>query len=475
MIDIEDRLELLVDDALISCMSGVELRLHEPTRRDVCLTTDAPWEGNNCGYFTVFRDGDRYRMYYRTRQVDLSRGKLEYVHQGYVCYTESRDGVTWEKPELGLIEFQGSARNNIVWTGSATHNFTPFKDANPGCSPEARYKALGGTETHDVGLVALKSADGIHWSHLRDKPVITQGKFDSQNLAFWDTLRNEYREYHRQFDEGRDIMTCTSQDFETWTEPEFIEYVPGRLTQLYTNQIIPYYRAPHIFLGFPTRYVAGRAMLTELNERIAAVNKRFGTDYTDGGFMTSRDARRFHMWGEAFLRPGPVEQGRWVYGGNYQNWGIVETPAGRAPDFLRPLLPDIAPRELTVYATEGGWFGSSRALRRHTLRVDGFVSAHASSAGGELITEAITFTGGRLILNFATSAAGSVRVEVQEARTGRGLEGFRLDECEDVFGDEIERTVRWTGGGDLGRLAGQPVRLRFALRDADLYSYRFQE
>ncbi len=127
---------------------------------------------------------------------------------------------------------------------------------------------------------------------MSDHSPITEGRFDSQNLAFWDSTRKHYREYHRHLREGRDIMTSTSSDFSDWTDPVFLEYSPERLTQLYTNQIAPYYRAPHIFLGFPTRYITGRGLLTPLNERIARISEGFGRNYTDGGFMTSRGGRR---------------------------------------------------------------------------------------------------------------------------------------------------------------------------------------
>ncbi|MDP6063302.1 MAG: hypothetical protein QGI49_00695, partial [SAR202 cluster bacterium] len=50
----------------------------------------------------------------------------------------------------------------------------------------------------------------------KDEPIITDGKFDSQNLIFWDSVRNEYREYHRAFRDGRDIKTAISQDFTNW-------------------------------------------------------------------------------------------------------------------------------------------------------------------------------------------------------------------------------------------------------------------
>jgi hypothetical protein len=133
-----------------------------------------------------------------------------------------------------------------------------------------------------------------------------------------------------------------------------------------------------------------------------------------------------------------------------------------------------APNELSLYASEGSWHGKGNAIRRYTLRLDGFVSAHAPMKGGELTTKPIRFKGGKLNLNFATSAAGSIRVEIQDAQ-GKPIPGFALAESPDHFGDTITRQVQWNKGGDVSALAGKPVRLRFVLKDADLYSYKFSE
>ena len=89
------------------------------------------------------------------------------------------------------------------------------------------------------------------------------------------------------------------------------------------------------------------------------------------------------------------------------------------------------------------------------------------------MTRPIRFDGTELVINYATSAAGSVRVEIQDV-AGMPLAGFTIDDCPEIYGDEIERVVSWKGGADLRRLAGEKVRLRFALRDADLYSLRFR-
>ncbi|MBN2291392.1 MAG: hypothetical protein JXM70_03140 [Pirellulales bacterium] len=463
-IDIDSRLELFVDDYLIDKMSGdAELQLHRPSEGNLVMVYDRPWEGNRSGWQVISRDGDSFRMYYCGSQIKLTKGGYS-MPFCVTCYAESKDGIHWTRPELGLVEFNGSKKNNIIWNGEESNTFAPFKDTNPDCPPDQLYKAFALLSKNRKvrGLHVLKSPDGIHWSRMTKKPVITKGYFDSYNQAFWDPLRGEYREYHREFRDGRDIMTSTSKDFINWTEPEFLKYEPQRFTELYTNHTTPYYRAPHILLGFPTRYVAGRAMLTPLNERISRSKKRFGTDYTDGGFMTSRDAKTFKVWPEAFIRPGLVEKGRWVYGANFQNYGLIETKSS---------IPG-TPNELSIYASEGGW-EENKKLRRHTLRIDGFVSVNASFAGGEFVTRPITFTGNELALNYSTSAAGGIRVEIQTP-DGKPIKGYTLDNCKDIFGDTLEGTVAWKGGSDLSKLAGKPLRLRFLLKDADLYSMRFR-
>jgi hypothetical protein len=142
----------------------------------------------------------------------------------------------------------------------------------------------------------------------------------------------------------------------------------------------------------------------------------------------------------------------------------VETPADL----------DGAPPELSLYATESYWTGTSSALRRYTLRPDGFVSVNAPMRGGELVTKPLTFEGKRLLLNVSTSAAGSVRVEVQ-GPDGKPLPGFSLSDCDDLFGDSLDREVTWKGRADVGSLAGKPVKLRFVMHDADLYALRFSK
>ena len=228
--DIASRRELFVDDYLISRLDGAELQMHQPQPAEVSLVCDAPWEGNISAYYSIFRDDDRYRMYYRGAHFDEQAKKS--THREVTCYAESRDGIHWEKPKLGLFDFNGSKENNIVWDAENspdTHNFTVFKDANPNCSADARYKGLAGPR--NPGLHAYKSPDGIHWSLMDPKAVLSSGDFDSQNLAFWDPTQRRYLAFFRKFDRGvRDIMTCHSDDFLHWSKPEFLHFGDARMS-----------------------------------------------------------------------------------------------------------------------------------------------------------------------------------------------------------------------------------------------------
>jgi hypothetical protein len=434
-------------------------------------------------YFTVFRDGEIYRLYYCGWELDLeqSRGDgsgLSRAHPMWICYAESEDGLRWRRPELDIVPWEGQ-RTNIVWRGAGekqhgVHGFAPFKDPNPDCDPAAAYKAVGADRRATQGhLYAMGSPDGIHWSLLREEPILRHdedGKFDSQNLAFWDGYRGEYRAYVRDFRHGRRaIRTATSRDFLDWTATQWLEYPGAPEEQLYTNQVQPYRRAPHIFVGFPSRYVQREwsPAIEDLPEpehrqRRAQVNERFGTAVTDGLFMSSRDGRTFRRWGEAFIRPGAQLRGNWAYGDNYQGWGMIQTPSAL----------EGAPPELSFYAREGVWRGTEVSLRRYSLRLDGFVSLNAPRSGAEFTTRPVVFEGNRLELNFSTSAAGSLRVEIQDP-AGTPITGFSEEDCVPVIGDELSRRVRWTEGDELSHLSGRPVRLRVLMQDADLYAFRF--
>ncbi|MDB6168132.1 MAG: hypothetical protein JWM88_996 [Verrucomicrobia bacterium] len=477
-----DRRALFVDDFLIARRDGLELRLHEPRARETVMVFDAPWEGSGSDFQRLIRVGDTIRMYYMATQLTSTDGKKLGGGAVHACYVESKDGVHWTRPDVGLFEFGGSRRNNIVWAEPKLDNFTPFLDSNPDCPADERFKAMSAGADHL--LFGFKSPDGVHWSRISEQPLITHGKFDTQNNAFWDAERKQYWCYLRGFHTAdgedvqdtkhgvvgiRDIRVATSRDFRHWSEPRILRFDDSPDEALYTNQVEPYYRAPEIFVGFPTRYVdrpfSPAAMQAlpdpEHRKRRMSFTPRYGTVVTDGQFMTSRDGVAFHRWDETFLLPGPERSNNWVYGDGYQSLGLVETPAE----------DPTSARELSFYADEGHW-KEGESLRRYTIRIDGFVSLHARQKPGELVTPPLVFSGRRLSLNFATTAAGSVRVELQDA-DGHPLPGFALADCDELFGDTLDRTVTWHNQGAVESCAGRPVRIRVAMREADLYSLRF--
>ena len=147
----------------------------------------------------------------------------------------------------------------------------------------------------------------------------------------------------------------------------------------------------------------------------------------------------------------------WVQRNNYPSRGMLET----------------APGELSIYWLQHYHQIGPSQLRRGTLRTDGFVSVNAGYWGGELLTKPLVFEGTELTVNYSTSAFGNVQVEIQD-ENGRAIEGYRLEQFPVLYGDEIDRVVSWEGRPDVSRLAGKPVRLRFILKDADLYSIRFR-
>jgi len=431
---------MFVDEHLIEKLDGAaKLVVQRPKPAEVVLVTDEPWEGNTCAYFTVFRDGALFRMYYRGWHYDTKKRRPS--HRDVTCYAESRDGVHWTKPKLGLFEFDGSKQNNIVWDGIGTHCFTVFKDQNPACQPGARYKAISrGRPKGKKGLYVFKSPDGIHWQLLREEPVITKGAFDSQNLAFWDTQARVYREFHRTFAGGvRAIMTGTSTNFVEWTEPVLLRYGDAPNEHLYTNAILQYPRAPHLLIGFPTRY------LPKQGSRVEPV------------FMSSRDGVVFRRFAKALIpRDAPAD--RSGNRSNYMAWGLVQLPGHDD--------------ECSVYATEAYYTGTDSRLRRFSFRLDGFAAVSATAAAGGVLTKPLEFAGGQLRINFTTAREGSVRVGIEDV-DGNPIPGFAASECVPLRGDDVSRKVAWKTGPSVGDLAGRPVRLRFQLRAADVFAFRF--
>jgi hypothetical protein len=451
----------MVDDYLIERLNGARLQLQIPQKMPLAQN---PLKGH--GYTTVIKDGNLFRATYRSLDPAYTGKRFDGDRGVLTCYAESADGQEWTFPSLGLFEVAGNRANNaILFETPACHTFSPFLDTRPGVVASERFKALAGLHDEAIrvtrgldpealspdtkgGLYAFASPDCIHWRKISPEPVIPSEAagdfgFDSQNVSFWSETEGCYVCYFRswQMQNGqsftwtadllRTIRRVTSKDYRTWSAPKIL--FPNEPNEhLYTNQTHPYFRAPHIYIATPTRFMASRG------------------ESTDILFMTARgDAPYTRTFKEAFIRPGP-DPARWGNRANYAALNVVPT----------------SPTEMSIYHDHSG--------HRYVLRTDGFASVHTGYAGGEMSTRPFTFTGAELVLNMSTSAGGSIRVEVQDA-AGQALPGFGLDDCPELIGDEIARTVAWKHGPDVSALAGQAVRLRFALREADLFSLQFRD
>lgn len=454
-IEIGSRLELFVDHHLISKLDGLELQMHAPVKAP---RPKSPLPVQHM--MTVIKDGPLFRAWYRSSDPAY-KGPFHSGHPGEtVAYAESKNGHEWTFPKLGLHEINGSRENNVILAGQPPFltNFMPFLDTRKGIPNEERYKALAGypgpgnklgTSQPGRGLYAFTSPDGIRWTKKQEAiPYRPEWRhaFDSPNVSFWSEEEKKYVCYFRTWSEPerlRTISRATSPDFITWSEP--VAMNPNRPGEhLYTSMTHPYFRAPHLYISLPTRYVPGAG---------EAKDSESDQNATDILFMTTRAGSETfdRTFKEAFIRPG-LDPAQWRNRANYVAVNILPT----------------GPAEMSIYHRSGD---------RYVLRTDGFASLHAGEKRGECLTRPLLFSGKKLVVNHSGSAVGTLRVEIQNT-AGAPLPGFSLAECKPVTGDQIASEVLWTNGKNrsqtLENLIGQPVRLRLELQEMDLYSLQFR-
>ncbi len=489
---IGSRRELFVDDFMIAQRRGLRMELHRPVPREIVLRLPGAVTGSNVSTFaSVVQENGRFHFYYRAGRWARSLHRRRRTVPWFLCVAESRDGLTWVRPRLNLLP---EASNAVLDMAMATSEFCRDRipgatavtwDDNPECPADERFKLLAsaeGVENHgrDRKLHLYTSPDGRRFTQFRGRTapldILTNG--DSQNTLFYDRAAGIYRVYHRIYDgpglKRRAIYTSTSTDLEHFTPSVPLCYDDGFDDMaLYTNCIAPYPRAPHLLLGFPMRYcdngerwdmsIFNRPGWKERAFR-GRDSRRGATTSTDTVFIAGRDGVHFRRYPEAFIRPGSETDNSWAYGDAAIAYGFAQT---------RSHLGNGAPDELSFYVVTGYRQSDCSSFRRHTLRLDGFVSLHAGADPGEMLSRPFIFDGGRLTLNVETSAWGHIGAELTDPG-GRALPGYSLAECYSGSGDSTEMVMRWRGrGGDVRPLAGRVVRLRLVLRDADVYSFRF--
>ena len=469
--------EVCWDMRIAESANGVRLQKHKPVRKAPILTCDMPWEGSGCCYAKIFYDGEKYRFYYRGQ----NRGGD--VHHSVWCVAYSYDGKNFIRPDLGIFEFEGSKHNNIIMQidNHCIDNFSITFDENPNCPPDEKYKAFTGIYEENIRyLHYYTSGDGIHFREVA--PLAASGNFDSLNICFWDERKECYSLYLRGLhdadpahkipyeNEGhvRDVRVSYSHTMEDWTDPVPLDFGEDDKDeiQLYTNGVMKYPNTD-MYIGIPTRYI-DRAQdrhnfkyLSDLGGFRTQVlggehELRLATAVTEAMLMTSRDGLHFERTKEAFYTPGIENADNWVYGDGYFAVGMVET----ASDF------EGEPNELSLYVGTYPFYRCA-TFSRYTLRMDGFFSWHADFAGGDITTKPFTFEGSSMLLNFATSALGYLRIEILD-EDGNAIEGYDTGR---LFGNAVARPCDFEK--PLSALAGKPIRLRVSMRDADLYAFRF--
>ena len=498
MINIGNRRECFFDDFLIdAAATDVEKRLHKPVRRGLLLRFDRPWEGREVTFINVLFAEGLYRMHY----------VCNHGREKYVCYAESRDGEHWERPTLGMIEFSGSKENNIIFDVKSLERFeftgfdnmSVFYDEAEGCPADERYKMIAWWQGH-AALICLMSADGIHFE--KSLFITDDGEFDSQNRAFFSKVHGKYFCYYRgEHEPGadiplsdksftdhtanalfdpekflmrepgagtysmmRDVRVIESKDFKNWSKQRRIAY-NGKDFQMYNNCIFPYPRAPHIFIGFPLRYVERKAWTKNYDELCGREDRRermktmarLGLAVTEGFFLASHDGYDFAKYDEAMFPPPPENPEAFVYGDGTATPAVVEIPSE---------IPG-ADNEYMIYIRES--YRSARdcsKLVKYTTRLDGFVSLHAGSDTRTVKTKEFMYSGENLFANIATSAHGGAYFTLASG-----------DECYtscEIFGNAVHKRIRFEDDAAVKRLAGKVVTLTVEMTDCDLYAIKFE-
>ena len=455
-----------------------------PQKKECVFVADKEWEGGVVNDPNVIEDDGKYKMYYLAHyhpyKVESKNGHIKgttiAIINTFICYAESDDGLTWTKPNLRICEYNGSVENNIILRsqdkpeeGGFFDNFFVFKDTNPNCEPERRYKALAYSNLYK--LSSYVSADGLNFKleNIFDIP----GKFDTLNVCYFDERINKYVAYVRDFHnvpEGdlnagiRDVRRTESSDFINWSTPELITFIDSEDYPLYTNNISRYYRNTNLLIGFPTRYVE-RKEWTDNFERLTAkevrlekmkIHKRHGLTITDCIFMVSHDGKRWYKYDEALFTPEREHGGNWSYGCCYPAYFMLETPAD---DGINTDLSMFMPINYSPIDSEQ----TPEKLCRYVFRRDGFAYYSGKYTGQTFVTNEFLFDGDYLEINFSTSARGNMFVTITSE------DGEVAKTCE-LFGDNDSRRIDFIDN-DLAIFKGKKVKLHFEMRDAKLYSF----
>ena len=457
---------LFLDLREVTRIEGLHRRLHQAQRHaaNPVLRCEHPWEDRASLYGTVLFDEEEqlFRMYYLTGPgrpgfVQV-RGRQALANITLLGYATSTDGITWEKPVLGQLEYEGSTENNLIELGRT--NCEGFAAIRDDCDPDParRYKGFywehGGTDTFVTrddgtmlwgegdgdGMWMSFSPDGVNWTNCPENPVIAMGSDTTQSLVH-DPELGKYVVFGRMGAGGRRVGRAESADAVHFSAPELVcapDEWDEEGTQFYG---MPINRYEGLYIGMVWVYREG----------------------VDGAIDTSLAVSRDGVhWERVLDRQTFLPLG----------------PPGSWEDGMVRISQDFIVRDDEIWFYYGGVqgphtgrkFGQVERIHKPeiglaTLRRDGFVSIDAGAEEGMLLTTPMALPSGELHLNVA--APGQVTVDVTDG-DGVPLSGYASDP---VSGDCTDVALRFAR--PLAEIAGQQARLRINLRDASLFSYWF--
>ena len=432
MISFGKRVEPLTDEYLIEKKEGLIFQYEKPEKIGMVISFDQPWEGERSLGLSCLDDNGRIMLYYRGSPSDV---KDDDSNKQTSCLALSYDGKHFERAKANILDYDGIKDNNIVRMDINCHNFAPFLDKNPECKPEERFKAIGGTLTTG-GIRVWSSPDGIHWALMAEDPVITDGMFDSMNMAFFDVESGVYRAYFRTwsgdgYSGWRCISSAESKDFLHWGPTIPNEYPGvGICEHLYTNATRPIPGAEHMLISMPMRFMQTRKAFPDY--QYAGVS--------DLVMMTSRDGNTWNRpIKDSFIRAGLYEH-EWTQRCFITVGGIIQRG------------------DLFIFYSTLNYERDDDGIFAYSVPRFRFMSLYADGKGGKLTTKELKFECNDIYLNFSTSSYGYLKVRILDT------EGKEYYSSEEIYGNSLSRELHIEG------LNGKCGRMEIELYEANLYA-----
>lgn len=467
--------QMFVDDYIIDDMQGVEKRLHQAVKypENPVLERDRPSDGFQTDYGSVLYDpaDGLFKMWY---QVITGDQNVPTTHVYLVAYAESKDGISWEKP----ITDEAAGNNHIIIDPPEPFVGGPGVMIDPlDPDPNRRFKMMyvakpEGTPSSLATHIAF-SPDGIHWKQAETNPAIPFS--DTAIEPYWDQKLGTYVAYLRFGPPNiRVVARIQSEDFLHWS-PKVTVLGKTNLdkpyfTEFYTMNGVPY---EGVYVGLLNTY-HGETIVPipedeQWRDRVdnQLVFSRNGVTWNrvvKDGVITADELMEDRDWKKevdaAVFLPYGESKDDWDWGQVYPHHPILVVG-----DEIRFYYGGTKGRHWANYHKDP--FESAVGLA--TLRLDGFVSVDAGDEEGTLTTKPFVFMGDTIEVN-ANADGGSLAVEALDA-DGNMIEGFGKDDFDVLTADEVHHVIGWNGDRDCHLLQGRPIRLRFYLKNVELYAF----